>query len=94
LARAVAHRRSWRSSLGQPPGNVRWPWRWDACTRRLRIDPRPRLAQPLRTNRTYISHLLIGDSLRCQPRWCVDPLKPPRYRTADGGLLASHAGTE
>jgi len=28
-------------------------------------------------NRTYISHLLIGDSLRCQPKWCVDPLKPP-----------------
>src|ERR1700686_2137136 len=27
---------------------------------------------------TSMSHLLFGDSLCCQPRWCVDPLRPPR----------------
>src|SRR5664280_2691307 len=44
-------------------------------------------------NRTYISHLLIGDSLRCQPRWCVDPLKPPLFRpTSQGQRLCWKVG--
>ena len=37
-----------------------------------------------------MSHLLIGDSLCCQPRWCVDPLRPPRIcvvPTVEGFLL-------